>query len=195
MNIKATVIDGNAKNSIYDIGVIARNTDHAWNAIYFNEQWNLIDATWSTGNEDDKPNYFDFDDSYYCIAPEKIIMSHFPKNPKWQLLTKKISKKQFYTRPLIYAKYINLNLSLDPTTRGTTRVKSTGFVELKFDIIDTTKVYYYAFKEDAYSTKLELIKVGKQYVAKIPFKGRKRDYLSLYSNTEAFLSFKIIPTR
>ncbi|QHI36376.1 hypothetical protein IMCC3317_17380 [Kordia antarctica] len=195
MNINAKVIDGNAKNSIHDIGVIARNVNHAWNAIYFNEQWNLIDATWSTGNEDTKPNYFDFDDSYYCVSPEKIIMSHFPKNPEWQLLTKKVSKKKFYIQPLIYVKYIGLNLSLDPTIRGTIRTKVNGFIELRFNIIDTTKVYYYAYEKDTHSTELELIKVGEKYVAKIPFKGKKRDYLSLFSGTEAFLSFKIIPTR
>ena len=194
MGIKAKIIIGNGKNSLSDVGRIPRGTNHAWNAVFFNDKWNLIDATWSTGNYRDEPNYFDFSDRYFCISPDLMILSHFPKDSKWQLLPKKLTKKHFFTRPLFHVRNIDFDMILSSDIRGTIRPKN-GYIILKFDSIDTTKTYFYSFKNDEYGSKLELKKVGKKYVVKIPYKKKGRNNLTLSANTKPFLKFKIIPAR
>ncbi|WP_298514017.1 transglutaminase domain-containing protein [uncultured Kordia sp.] len=195
MNIKAKVIEGNAMTDLRDIGKIPHDTDHAWNAVFFNEKWNLIDATWSTGNEEENPNAFDFTDSYFCIAPEKLILSHFPKNPKWQLLKEPKSKKEFYNQPIIYEEFLRANAMLAPKMKGTIRAKINDSITLRFQQIDTTKSYFYAFSKDQYSTKVKIEKDKGGFILKIPFKGTKRDQLEIFRNTKGILAFRIIPTR
>lgn len=194
MSIKATVISGNARTSVNEIGIIPKNTNHAWNAVFFNDKWNLIDATWSTGNERGKPNYFDFEDSYFCIPPERMILSHFPKDVKWQLLKKKVSKKYFFEQPLISNEYLALNIVLDSRIKGTIKGKTNGFITLRFKQIDTTQQYHYTFVRDKYATEMIINKTKGYFIAKIPFKGYKKDRLRIFSKS-SIVTFRIIPTR
>lgn len=62
---------------------------HAWNAIKLNGKWILVDATWGAS---DGSNAVEF---YFNMKPELAIISHFPKNPKWQLLKHPVSLKEF----------------------------------------------------------------------------------------------------
>lgn len=195
LDIEAKVISGNAYTSIDDVGKIPRDTNHAWNAVYFNDKWNLIDATWSTGNEEDKPNHVDFTDVYFDIAPEKLILSHFPKDTKWQLLKVKKSKKDFYNQPNTFSKFLEVNAELDPKIKGIIRAKTNGFITLRFKQIDTTQKYYYAFVRDQYSKPVAIEKDGDTYVAKIPFKGIKKDRLEFCADHKVMVEFRIIPTR
>ncbi|WP_420574576.1 transglutaminase domain-containing protein [Kordia sp.] len=195
MNIKAQVIKGNTLRYVKDIGKIKRETTHAWNAVYFNDQWNLIDATWSTGNEPNKPNHFDFTDVYFCITPEKMILNHFPKDPKWQLLKVPKSKIDFYKQPVSYTESLKANVSLDSSIKGVIRTKTNDSITLRFKEIDTTKVYYYNYARDKYGKKITIRKDGNDYIARIPFNGVKRDRLMLFSKEAAMFAFRIIPIR
>lgn len=195
LGIEANVIKGNTKKHVNEINVIPRTTSHAWNAVYFNEKWNLIDATWSTGNTTYTRNRFDFDDTYYCISPEKMILNHFPEKTKWQLLKKRVLKKDFYAQPMVYSKCLALDIILDPKIKGTIKAKTNGFITLRFKKIDTTQKYYYTFVRDKYSTEVLINKIGEEYIAKIPFEGIKKDRLRFITDETAILGFKIIPTR
>ncbi|MFK7750653.1 MAG: transglutaminase domain-containing protein [Kordia sp.] len=195
LGIKATVIKGNAITSGHRYGLIPRNTNHAWNAVFFNDKWNLIDATWSTGNERDKPNHVDFHDTYFCISPQKMILNHFPKDPKWQLLKTPMTKKAFFTQPIIYSEYLALDIALSKNTKGLIKAKVNGFIRLRFTKIDTTKKYYYSFSKDEYSKQLTFTKAGNEYITNIPFKSTKRDFLSIFSESSGMLRFRILPTQ
>lgn len=195
LNIKAKVISGFAITLVEEIGTMPNNTNHAWNAVFFNDTWNLIDATWSTGNEARTPTKFDFTDSYFCIAPEKLILTHFPEDSKWQLLKEKKSKKEFFNSPVFYEKYLRSKAELDPTMKGILRTKLKDSILLRFKYIDTTQDYYYAFGKDKYSTELTPQKDGDDFIFKIPFNGTKKDYLGIYVDAEAILRFRVLPTR
>jgi transglutaminase/protease-like cytokinesis protein 3 len=195
LGIKAKVVKGNAITSNHQHGVIPRSTNHAWNAVFFNNKWNLIDATWSTGNERGKPNHVDFRDTYFCISPEKMILNHFPKNPRWQLLKTKVREKEFFSQPIIYSPYLSLDITLNKKTKGRIKAKANSFIYLRFTRIDTTQNYYYAYSKDQRSKKVEIIKAGTDFFVKIPFKGIKKDLLSIYAGKKGILSFRVIPIR
>lgn len=195
LDIKAKVISGNAKTFREEIGKIPNDTDHAWNAVFFNNQWNLIDATWSTGNEEGKPGKFDFTDSYFCTAPEKLILTHFPEDEAWQLLEDKKSKKWFYNQPLFYEKYLRVKAALAPNMTGILNAKMKDSISLQFTYIDTTKNYYYSFTRDEYIKPLKPKRTGDVYVVKVPFNGTNPDYLGIYANNDAIMEFRIIPKR
>jgi len=195
LGVEAEVIVGYAKNSSGEIGKIGADTNHAWNAVKIDNEWKLIDATWSTGNEEAEPGMFDFSDEYFLIEPRKMILNHFPKNSKWQLLKERVKKSTFSFWPLYYSSYYNSGLYFNKTTKGILKVKHNTNIRLVFDKIDTTKIYRYAFKEDKYSTPIEFVKKDSKLLAKIKFDKRKRTSLTIYGGDKGLIEFKIIPSK
>lgn len=112
--------------SVFDLG-------HAWNAVKIEGKWKLIDVTWCSGYADENVTIFTkhFTERYYCIAPERMIIDHFPNNSKWQLCSKYISKEEFkkgvffYDLPSFFnIKYITPNSKiLDANLKDTLILK------------------------------------------------------------------------
>lgn len=80
--LQAEEVDGHIKS--WDKWVVGDDDYHAWNAVYWDGRWHLLDCTWDEGYlyEDDPaaglPRYFD-------VPPEQMLASHFPDEPAWQL--------------------------------------------------------------------------------------------------------------
>lgn len=193
LEIEAEVIIGYAKTNTGEIGRIAIDTDHAWNAVKIDNEWKLIDATWSTGNTLENQGELNFSDEYFLIDPEKMILNHYPKNPKWQLLKEHVKKSTYSYWPLFYSAYYNSGLDFKKTFKGIIKAKSD--ITIEFNTIDSTKTYYYSFKEEKYSTPIEFIKQKSKWVANIEYNSRKRTSLTIYSESKGLIGFKIIPSK
>src|SRR5690606_2162152 len=131
---------GYAKTSTGEIGHIVNTTNHAWNAVKIDNKWKLIDATWSTGNDEANPGSFNFSEEYFLIKPEKLILNHFPEDSKWQLLNPIITKENFFFKPLFYGPYFLSNLELKNNVNGIIKVKQGDSITLVFDKADTEKI-------------------------------------------------------
>lgn len=192
LNIETKVIHGFAKIFPSEIGYIRNITNHAWNAVKIENQWKLIDATWSTGNDISQPKTFKFTDTYFLIDPENLILSHFPKDKKWQLLDEPISKANYFFKPIFYEAYYNSGLKLNPTVVGIIKVKTRDKIKIIFDDIDLTKNYYYAFKNQHVSKPLVFEKKSGKHIAKIPFNSKRKTELGIYDDTQGVLEFKVV---
>ena len=70
---------------------------HAWNAVYLDSSWQLIDITWSGGYISRNGKYVaSFSDRYFCTPPALFIRDHWPLDAMWQLLREPVTKKEFY---------------------------------------------------------------------------------------------------
>jgi hypothetical protein len=97
--IKAVVITGYAKGYGYTPYTKFLSTNHAWNAVFLNGKWHFVDATWAAGLPKEitgKNPIIDLD-TYFFIPPEKLIKTHLPEDPEWQLQERKISLSEFET--------------------------------------------------------------------------------------------------
>lgn len=195
LGIETEVVSGYAKTHPKEIGKVRNNSNHAWNAVKINNEWKLIDATWSTGNEEYKPEIFNFVDSYFFIAPQDLILSHLPESNNWQLLDHPVSKVDFFYGPIVYEPYFYSGLKLKNNVIGIIKQKTNSFIEIEFDNIDESLPYYYVFKENTNSKKLFFTKKGASYVTKIPFNSARKTELGIYSGYEAVLEFKIVVER
>ncbi len=91
--IEAIRVTGIVKNHR---GKIPR-TGHAWNLVRADGQWALIDATWGAGDVDtDEGKYTPrFKEAFFCMAPETMILHHYPNDPLFQLLPAPLTPEEF----------------------------------------------------------------------------------------------------
>ncbi len=68
-----------------------KSPNHSWNAIKLNDTWYLADATWASGYTDMKSLlfFFDYDDSFFLMEPERFGKDHKPENQEWSLIPEK----------------------------------------------------------------------------------------------------------
>ncbi len=77
-------------------GIARSGMSHAWNAVKLDDKWELIDVTWGSGYLDDNEKFhFRFNPGFFCTNPKLLIFDHFPKDPKWQMLEKPLSRQEY----------------------------------------------------------------------------------------------------
>ncbi|XP_044307651.1 kyphoscoliosis peptidase-like [Varanus komodoensis] len=110
--VQCKQLSGFSKGYSYKPGmVIGGETDHAWNAVYLDGRWHLLDSTWGSGYVDNTCRNFTFryNEFYFLTHPALFINAHFPEDNKWQLLKPTMTLQQ-YER--------NINYSSDFYTLG-----------------------------------------------------------------------------
>ena len=191
LQINCKVIKGYAKNDYREIGVIKEKTNHAWNAVFINNKWHLLDATWSTGNDKDEPGKFDFDDFYFLTNPELMIYTHYAEDTKWLLLDQPMSKSAFFYTPLFYDYYHKSGLKF---TKIQGLIKSSDEITILFDEINENVTYSYFLEgsQSKYSQPLRFEKQGNKYITHIPFRKGRKTGLTIFAQGKACVAFRII---
>ncbi|XP_053159206.1 kyphoscoliosis peptidase-like, partial [Hemicordylus capensis] len=95
--IECKQLSGYAKGYSYKAGKGFKDTNHAWNAVYLDGRWHLLDSTWGSGSVDDSCQQFTFryNEFYFLTHPALFINDHFPEDHKWQLLKQTMTLQQF----------------------------------------------------------------------------------------------------
>lgn len=84
--IPAYVINGYVRQSEF-MRETFEEPNHSWNAARLDGRWYLFDPTWGYGTVGtDAPRYKPEADPYFAARPERLIRTHLPTNPMWQLL-------------------------------------------------------------------------------------------------------------
>lgn len=189
--IPSEVVYGTTKQYVKEIGKLTGEKSHSWNAVKLNNTWKLIDATWSTGNSADMPDTFNFSDNYFFTSPSLMILTHYPKQKKWQLLANPISRKTFNEMPVFSDNYFKSQLRLSRDTKGYFSVTPKEYLTLRFDAIDKHATYYYQFNNDPIHKPLKIKKVNSYYYAKIKLPTKNQSELTIFEDYGLF-RFKII---
>ncbi|GAA3569843.1 transglutaminase domain-containing protein [Snuella lapsa] len=193
LNIECEVINGYAKKYTTDIGRKRNGSNHAWNCVKLNGKWQLIDATWSTGFSDENNKHFKFNDMYFLIDPEKLILTHLPNNPERQFLNTPIKKESFFSLPVFFSEYYNSGLKINHKTMGLIKAKENDTIKLIFDKADENRFYRYALKNNSFTTPFLFEREQDGYTAFIPIESKRSTSLTLYNdNGFAILEFKIL---
>ncbi|XP_066472164.1 kyphoscoliosis peptidase-like isoform X2 [Tiliqua scincoides] len=86
---------GYAKGYSFKEGKDVKDKRHAWNAVYIDGRWHLLDCTWASGFVKDGKFTFSYDEFYFLTHPAVFINDHFPEDSKWQLLKPTLSEQEF----------------------------------------------------------------------------------------------------
>ncbi|KAG2463413.1 KY peptidase, partial [Polypterus senegalus] len=107
-------VSGYSKGYSYNIGDhFTGSSNHAWNAVYLEDQWHLLDSTWGAGKcgVKDFQFSFEYDEYYFLTHPALFILNHFPEDKKWQLLNSTVSLKEFEKSLYVKGEFYNLGLT------------------------------------------------------------------------------------
>ncbi|HPJ13143.1 MAG TPA: transglutaminase domain-containing protein [Caldisericia bacterium] len=103
-DIECEVIRGFVKGYEYS-GKPFDTPNHLWNAVYLENRWKIVDATWASGfleKKGRKPRFVKKIREQYIFAnPDSIILTHYPVDKKWQLNDCIISIREFYGKEFI----------------------------------------------------------------------------------------------
>ena len=118
IKLPCIAIDGFAKGYGFQTGMPVNGTNHSWNAVKYNDQWHLMDATWGSGyaeNINGKAKSKSIYTTYWFDVPAKeFVFNHFPDSSQYQFLAKKFTREQF--KKLIYCEantVFNLGFNVD----------------------------------------------------------------------------------
>ena len=103
---------------------------HAWNAAKIQGYWYLIDPTWDSGYVNESGFYPSYNTNYLFTPPEVMIMSHFPNNKDWQLLSNPLPKEEFLNNPMIQPEFFAKGLSLISPKQFKNNVNSVATIEI-----------------------------------------------------------------
>ena len=114
--LRMETLSGCAKGYGFNSGEpVLGNANHAWNAVWLDGGWHLLDATWDAGFLDPKTRRFVRapNDDYFLAPPRRFAWDHFPEDPRWQLLPVPLSVAQFRDQVQVKPAYFRLGIELD----------------------------------------------------------------------------------
>lgn len=194
-DIEAEIVEGIIKISANDIKNSRYIKNHAWNAVKIHNQWHLIDLSFSSGYENSKTGQWEtqFNDFYFFTNPEKLLLTHFPADSKYQLVEDNITIESFFNQPIFYTKYFASGIEVSDQQSGSLNVSKTDKkVRIAFKDSKQLGTIYYKFNNEKHTKALDIKKNDlNSYVADLKCRSSKADVLSLYFENEKILDFKI----
>lgn len=116
--VKSVKVSGYSKGYGYSPGqALGPNDGHAWNAVWYENAWHLMDATWAAGSVSEEGQFKkEFDPFWFNTDPRFFVYSHLPAKAEWQLLSEPVAKSSFQQMPYVSGYYIAnaLRLGGDP---------------------------------------------------------------------------------
>ncbi|XP_040204669.1 kyphoscoliosis peptidase-like isoform X3 [Rana temporaria] len=139
--VQCKKVSGYSKGAGYQVGKITSgDSDHAWNMVYLEGRWHLLDSTWGAGTVNMKINKFNFsyNEFYFLTHPALFIEDHFPELGECQLLQTEVPLEIFQRSPHVYSDFYSLGMvSYQPQTGFIETV--TGKVSIAFESCNDLK--------------------------------------------------------
>lgn len=191
LGIEANVISGYARSSGSEIGRVPGFSDHAWNVVKLQNQWQIIDATWGAGHVSNGTWKKSYSDYFYNIDKNKANLSHYPEEEKWRVLFNDSSIVDFFNQPVYKTKFLASKIELISPTTGMINAINDNFIILKLKDLPNNKTVLYTYgsntmgKEPKMSTEKDI----KTLRIKKP---SSNQILNVFIDLQLALEFKVV---
>lgn len=103
---ETVVVSGYSRGFGYDPFVTeVPKANHDWNAVHVNGAWYLLDVTWDSGYLRGAQFVGEYSNDYFLLSPQKMIYTHMPTDPAWQLLEHPLSPNQCVALPYLRGEF------------------------------------------------------------------------------------------
>lgn len=128
--LRCAVVEGFGKGRTYTVGdPTGGPPNHAWNAVWAEGRWNLVDCTWGAGRTEEGGRFVRrFDPFYFFTPPDLFVADHFPEDPRWQLLDPPLSREAFEALPHLQSTFHALGLGWEGEQTGPLRTSGEAVV-------------------------------------------------------------------
>lgn len=191
MNIESILLKGYVRNNASEINETPNGTNHVWNAVKIQNKWVLIDATWAAGFVVNGKWERVFGDYFFNIPKEKIGLTHYPTNRKWQLLLNYGTLKEFYSQPIYHQYFLNHNIKLVTPTKGTLTPSKYNEIVIKLENLPKNSTISYYYKGKRYSRKATITKGGDVFWVTIPGPSTSTE-LYLFIENISVLEYQVV---
>ncbi|WP_299012211.1 transglutaminase domain-containing protein [uncultured Polaribacter sp.] len=191
LEIEATVISGNVRNSANEIGIIKNKTNHAWNAVKIDNKWLLLDATWAAGSIINGKWIKSYNNYFYNIPKEKIFKTHLPEESIWILRFGRITTKQFYNQPIYNQGLLNSKAELLTPKNGTIAPDKENNIQLTFENFNENATLIYNFTGNRIAKKPLKEIVRNTTIFTIP-NAKRNSELNIFINGKIALQYKVL---
>ncbi|MCK5737448.1 MAG: hypothetical protein KAH21_13270, partial [Spirochaetaceae bacterium] len=99
LGLELVKVHGYAKGYGYKEGYDPGGTNHAWNAVRIDGEWQLFDSTWGAGYVDGRDFHRKYKEFYYNTPPDEFVFSHYPSDTALQFTTDTVSRELFFELP------------------------------------------------------------------------------------------------
>lgn len=136
--LHSKIISGYAKGADYKPGMkfTPGQNQHSWNAIYIYGTWCLIDAHWAArriigkqASSSDEEFHYQLDEYFFLPDPHQLIYTHFPDDPRWQLLERSVALEEFENMPHMKPQFFKYGLEF--VTHRTAVIYSRGEIHIR----------------------------------------------------------------
>ena len=125
--VEIVYVFGDARTQTSDLS----GQGHAWNGVKVNGQWYLIDPTWDSGYVSREKGFIkNYRTEYLMPPPEVIGITHFPKDPAWQLRSNPINQGEFLRQPMMRPKFFADGMSLISPRRSQVDTNTNAVINL-----------------------------------------------------------------
>lgn len=135
--IRSEIINGYTRTKHYQVGITGP-VNHAWNAVWLDSTYFLLDATWAAGFcEEDEENgkllnfQKSYNDYYWFTSFHDLSRNHYPQEGKW-VFEQNYTKEIFAANPY-YASDIISDIKLISPASGVINAKKGDTIHFKFD--------------------------------------------------------------
>lgn len=188
VGLKNEIVLGNLKSDLSQLGSTFHAADHSWNAVKINDEWKYVDVTLAAGYISEKDNSFksDFNEAYFFMSEDNLLLSHFPQNKKWISTNKTI--KDFAKLPIYYRDYFAKKYRIYPLD-GIILISDSPVLKLEIQNLEEYDRAEYVFATD--NKLVYLNNDNNKTTFEIPVQGRSGDYLSIYIDRKIMVSYMI----
>ncbi len=141
--IRSEIIVGYARGSL-NKPTVKFGVNHYWNAVFFDNDWHLLDVTWASGYIDPKKKEFvkELDQNYFLSNPEKFIKDHYPDDPRWTLLPDTKIPDEFRYSPFRQRSFNKYHITAYYPSAGVINVTQgdTILIELEMNLSEDRKI-------------------------------------------------------
>ena len=172
--IQSEVINGYARGDVNRVGQ-SFVSNHAWNAVFIDSSWYLLDATWASGYITYRGDAFvkRYDDSYFMASPQTFIMDHYPDELRWSLLPNPPTVREFHHTPFKSQYFVRNKIKTFKPSRGIIEGAIGSKVEIVLDMAD---IDYNEETPDPLDADTTLVAMGKLVNLMPEIRGKKLYY-------------------
>ncbi|MFH1069849.1 MAG: hypothetical protein V1794_09565 [Candidatus Glassbacteria bacterium] len=135
-SLKIVKIKGFAKGFGYRVGSGFDKSNHAWNAVNINGEWKMIDCTWGAGHPDERGQFVsEFEDYYFLTPPAELVYTHYPEDPAWQFIDRKVTKDEFIGLAFLWPAFYKYGMHLN--THPGAIIQTGGEIEISIGAPDS----------------------------------------------------------